>query len=123
MFYERVKAAWQAGNVRIGLMVGGHDSYVKIEAKGLTALAVIFLNDLERQKLASLEKLDAQLVRNLPRMVHAWTPDERDAVRRLTASVGMGELDSPQRALAQVDGHTLPFYARSTLVQDDQTDK
>nr|WP_176456135.1 hypothetical protein [Pseudomonas fluorescens]CEK42594.1 hypothetical protein PQBR55_0215 [Pseudomonas fluorescens SBW25] len=59
MFYETVKAAYQAGKVRIGLPAICGGDRVTIEADGLIGCKAAFLSEAERQKLAELSKTDA----------------------------------------------------------------
>lgn len=59
MFYETVKAAYEAGKVRVGLPALGGGNRVTIEANGLIGLKAAFLSQAERQKLAELSKTDA----------------------------------------------------------------
>ncbi|WP_323601023.1 hypothetical protein [Pseudomonas putida] len=59
MFYEAVKAANQAGKVRIGMPAVGGGDRVTIEAGGLIACKAAFLSKAERHKLAEICKADA----------------------------------------------------------------
>lgn len=59
MFYDSVKAAYEAGKVSVGLPTQGHGNRVTIEATGLTGVKAAFLTSHERQKLAELSKADA----------------------------------------------------------------
>jgi len=63
MFYEAVKAAYQAGKVRIGLPAIGGGDRVTIEADGLIGCKAAFLSEAERQKLAELSKADAMAIK------------------------------------------------------------
>lgn len=54
MFYEIVKAAYEAGKVRVGLPALGGGNRVTIEANGLIGFKAAFLSEAERQKLAEL---------------------------------------------------------------------
>lgn len=63
MFYETVKAAYQAGKVRIGMPAVGGGDRVTIEADGLIGCKVAFLSKAERQKLAELSKADAMAMK------------------------------------------------------------
>ncbi|RDE60933.1 hypothetical protein [Aeromonas veronii] len=56
MFFKSVKAAWEAGKVKVGLPAVGHGESVTIEANGLVGFKAKFLNSDERQKLAALSK-------------------------------------------------------------------
>lgn len=59
MFYESVKAAYQARKVRVGLPANGGGDRVTIEAEGLIGFKAAFLTQEERQKLVDLSKIDA----------------------------------------------------------------
>ncbi len=63
MFYETVKAAYQAGKVRVGLPAVGAGDRVTIEAEGLIACKAAFLSAVEREKLAELSKTDAMAIK------------------------------------------------------------
>ncbi|NWD57229.1 hypothetical protein HX878_21095 [Pseudomonas veronii] len=63
MFYETVKAAYQAGKVRVGLPAIGGGNRVTIEADGLIGCKAAFLTNAERQKLADLSKIDAMAMK------------------------------------------------------------
>lgn len=52
MFYETVKAAYEAGEVRVGLPAFGGGDRVTIEANGLIGFKAAFLSEAERQKIA-----------------------------------------------------------------------
>lgn len=56
MFYRSVKAAYEAGHVRVGLPAFGHGDRATIEATGFTRLKAAFLNSAEREKLVELVK-------------------------------------------------------------------
>ncbi|MFJ2454027.1 hypothetical protein ACIOWK_20300 [Pseudomonas protegens] len=63
MFYETVKAAYEAGKVRVGLPALGGGDRVTIEANGLIGFKAAFLTNAERQKLAERSKIDAMAVK------------------------------------------------------------
>lgn len=63
MFYETVKAAYQAGKVRVGLPAVGGGDRVTIEADGILACKAAFLSEAERQKLAELSKAHAMAIK------------------------------------------------------------
>nr|WP_290467296.1 hypothetical protein [Pseudomonas fluorescens] len=63
MFYETVKAAYEAGKVRVGLPALGGGDRVTIEAEGLIACKAAFLSAAEREKLAELSKTDAMAMK------------------------------------------------------------
>lgn len=63
MFYETVKAAYEAGKVRVGLPALGGGDRVTIEANGLIGFKAAFLTNAERQKLAERSKIDATAVK------------------------------------------------------------
>lgn len=63
MFYETVKAAYEAGKVRIGLPAIGGGDRVSIEADGLIGCKAAFLSEAERQKLAELSKTEAMVMK------------------------------------------------------------
>lgn len=63
MFYETVKAAYEAGKVRVGLPALGGGDRVTIEANGLIGFKAAFLTNAERQKLAERSKSDAMAVK------------------------------------------------------------
>ncbi|GGM25251.1 hypothetical protein ACFQDN_21810 [Pseudomonas asuensis] len=63
MFYETVKAAYEAGKVRVGLIAIGGGDRVTIEANGLIGFKSAFLSEAERQKLAELSKTDAKAMK------------------------------------------------------------
>lgn len=63
MFYETVKAAYEAGKVRVGLPALGGGDRVTIEANGLISFKAAFLTNAERQKLAERSKIDAMAVK------------------------------------------------------------
>ncbi|MGG5276278.1 hypothetical protein [Pseudomonas syringae pv. coryli] len=52
MFFEAIKTAYGAGQVRVGLRPRGHGNDVAIEAQGLTRIKVAFLSKAERHHLA-----------------------------------------------------------------------
>lgn len=60
MFFDSVKAAYESGEVQIGLPPLGHGSCVTIVANGFTRFKAVFLTAAERQKLAELSKNDAK---------------------------------------------------------------
>lgn len=65
MFFESVKAAWEAGTVRIGIPAAGYGARVTIEARGLIGVKAMLLTRNERQALAALAKNSGRmLVRN-----------------------------------------------------------
>lgn len=113
MFYERIKAAWEAGRLRVELPPAGQAGRVIIKAKGLIIAAVPFLTGAEREKLAGLAHRDAQLMWTLPKRVEEWTPAHRDAVRRLVRRDGLQGADSPQRALLGWEGAELYRLSQS----------
>lgn len=63
MLYEAVKAAYEAGKVRVGLPAIGGGNRVTIEASGLIGFKAAFLSKSERQKLAALSKTDAMAMK------------------------------------------------------------
>ncbi|MBI6605687.1 hypothetical protein, partial [Pseudomonas sp. S4_EA_1b] len=62
MFYERIKAAWEAGGVRVYLPPAGQGGRVTVKAKGLLSAAVPFLTRAERERLAGFALREAQLI-------------------------------------------------------------
>ena len=56
MFYNFVKSKLEMGKVKIRPSVRGTDGKTKIEAKGITALAAVFLSRKEKEKLETLSK-------------------------------------------------------------------
>ena len=54
MFFRFVKSKWIDGMVRIGLPALGSSDKVYIEAKGITAISALFLNQKEKAQLAKL---------------------------------------------------------------------
>lgn len=108
MFFESVKAAWHAGNVRVGLSAEGYGKCVWVEGKGLVAFKIPFLNRVERQMLADLSKQEATFIAGLPWSVDDWTPEQRvlihesimkDGLPRCGASWTEQEASTPQRRL------------------------
>lgn len=108
MFYERIKAAWEAGRVRVYLPPAGQGGRVIFKAKGLLSAAVPFLTQEQRVRLAAFARREAQLIWTLPKRVEDWSPAHRDAVRRLVRRDGLQGPDSPQRALLKWEGEA--FY-------------
>ncbi|WP_146774725.1 MULTISPECIES: hypothetical protein [unclassified Pseudomonas] len=76
MFYETVKAAFEAGKVRVGVPALGCGDRITIEADGLIGLKAAFLTNAERKKLAEWSAWPKSL------LVEEWTPAELAAVRR-----------------------------------------
>ncbi|MGN9498493.1 hypothetical protein ACTMQ1_26570 [Pseudomonas syringae pv. aptata] len=64
MFYESVKKAYHAGEVRVGLPALGHGNRVTIQARGFIGFKAALLSDAERQKLAELCKNDAMAIKS-----------------------------------------------------------
>ncbi|MBM5458740.1 hypothetical protein H8F21_14325 [Pseudomonas sp. P66] len=62
MFYEIVKAAYEAGNVRVVPSNPGCGDRITVEADGLIGFKAAFLTNTERQMLAELSKNDAMAV-------------------------------------------------------------
>ncbi|RWT81249.1 hypothetical protein [Aeromonas caviae] len=60
MFFKSVKAAWEAGKVKVGLPAVGHGESVTIEANGLVGFKAKFLSPAERQELAALSRKDSK---------------------------------------------------------------
>lgn len=60
MFFGYVKNQWLNGNVSVGLPADGDDEKVQFSSTGLTQLALLFLNESERQDLVKLAKDDAK---------------------------------------------------------------
>lgn len=56
MFYEFVKSKLETGRIKVRPPARGTDGKVSIEAKGITAIAVLFLSRKEKQQLAALSK-------------------------------------------------------------------
>lgn len=107
MFYERIKAAWVAGRVRVSLPPAGQGGRVSIRTKGMLSAAVPFLTRAEQERLAGFARREAQLIWTLPKRVEDWSPAHRDAVRRLIRRDGLQGPDSPQRALLKWEGEVL----------------
>ena len=59
MFYQHVEQQWKAGKVSVGLPARGHGKRVSLEGTGITRLAIAFLSEPERQKIADLAREDA----------------------------------------------------------------
>ena len=56
MFYNFVKSKLEMGAVEVRPPARGTDEKVKIEAKGITALAAMFLSRKEKEELETLQK-------------------------------------------------------------------
>ncbi len=56
MFYNYVKSKLEMGAIDIRPPARGTGEKAKIEAKGITALAAMFLSQKEKEKLATLAK-------------------------------------------------------------------
>lgn len=59
MFYQHVEQQWKAGKVSVGLPTLGHGKSVSLEGTGITRLAIAFLSEPERRKIADLAREDA----------------------------------------------------------------
>ncbi|MDF9778977.1 hypothetical protein [Pseudomonas baetica] len=95
MFYDCVRAAWQAGQVRVGLPPLGHkvidESRAHIEAGGLVGLKAKFLSRRERRNLVDLVMCElGQRERELPiAMFPQWMADRRAVL--VTGRCGVGK--------------------------------
>lgn len=95
MFYDCVKTALQAGQVRVGLPPFGHedigDSLARIEAGGLVGLKAKFLSRRERRNLVHLVMCESgQRERELPiAMIQQWMGDRRAVL--VTGRCGVGK--------------------------------
>jgi len=56
MFYEFVKSKLEMGTIKVRPPAKGTDDKTKIEAKGLTAVAAMFLSRKEKEQLETLSK-------------------------------------------------------------------
>lgn len=65
MFYKQVKAAYQAGQVSIGLPAIGCEQKITVIAKGLVGIQSLLLSKEEKQNLAELSKQNAGAFKSL----------------------------------------------------------
>ncbi len=56
MFYNFVKSKLEIGEIEVHLPAKGSDEKTKIKARGITALAAMFLSRNEKEQLATLSK-------------------------------------------------------------------
>lgn len=59
MFYDYVKSKLEAGTVVVDPPVRGNGGNLKIKAKGIAAIAVMFLSRKEKEQIESLSKFIA----------------------------------------------------------------
>jgi hypothetical protein len=56
MFYDFVKSKLEAGEIKVGSPAKGTGGKIRIEARGIAAIAVWFLSRKEKQQIAGLYK-------------------------------------------------------------------
>lgn len=99
MFYESVKAAWETGEVHIGLPAFAFREPTITGREWRYAVKVFLLSGKERQALIGLAEHEVACVAKISGEVDDWTPEQREAVRRSLRKFGCPVFPPSQREL------------------------